>query len=175
MSTVFISGSRNLSRLTSPVSARLQNLIMLQFNIVVGDANGADKAVQHYLYSQHYTSVKVFCAGHVCRNNIGNWEVEHVIVDPKLSGRAFYTQKDKAMADIADYGFVIWDGKSQGAFNNIVTLLTQQKKVLLYFAPKQLFHTLRTVSEIQTIIEQEKQKEEIISIQTPLSLFQPTA
>ncbi|MGH9387438.1 MAG: hypothetical protein ACRD2N_24500 [Vicinamibacterales bacterium] len=48
-STVFVAGSRQISRLPAEVRARLDTVIEKGFQILVGDANGADKAVQRYL------------------------------------------------------------------------------------------------------------------------------
>jgi hypothetical protein len=71
--TVFLSGSRKISRLTDQVRVRLKNMIDQGFYIVVGDANGADKAIQSYFADCEYDKVVVFCAGDVCRNNVGDW------------------------------------------------------------------------------------------------------
>ena len=45
MSTVFIGGSRHVSRLPAQAKERLNNIIGSGFRVVVGDAAGADKAV----------------------------------------------------------------------------------------------------------------------------------
>jgi hypothetical protein len=127
MVTVFLSGSITITRLNSVILVRLQNIMDKQFAIVIGDANGADKALQKHLASSQYPHVTVFCTGNVCRNNLGNWSVKHIAVDANITGRAFYTQKDKAMAQVADYGFVLWDGKSPSSFNNVLAFLAQRK------------------------------------------------
>ena len=49
MTKVFIAGSRQLSRLNADVKRRIETMIEKGFTILVGDANGADKAVQRYL------------------------------------------------------------------------------------------------------------------------------
>jgi len=49
MTKVFIAGSRQLSRLNADVKRRIDTMIDKGFTILVGDANGADKAVQRYL------------------------------------------------------------------------------------------------------------------------------
>lgn len=152
MTTVFISGSRHLTRLNQDIKTRLENVINQHFAVVVGDANGVDKAVQAYLREVGYEAVTVFCSGQTCRNNLGNWPVTKIQVDPKLKGRAFYTVKDKKMAEIADYGFVIWDGKSQGSYNNIVELLEQGKKALVYFAPNKRFSTIKSIADLESLI-----------------------
>lgn len=51
---------------------------------------------------------------------------------PSAKGFEFYAQKDKAMAKDADFGLMVWDGKSKGTLNNMINLLLQEKSVLLY-------------------------------------------
>lgn len=152
MTTVFVSGSRKISRLNKEIRDRLQNVIDQQFSVIVGDANGADKALQKYLAEIHYHNVVVFCSGNSCRNNLGNWSVKQVFVDPKLRGRDFYTQKDKEMASEADYGFVLWDGKSPGSFNNVMELLKRSKKALVYFSPTKEFVLVSKLSDARNLL-----------------------
>ena len=152
MTTVFISGSRKISRLNQEVRDRLKNVLARQFEVIVGDANGADKAVQKYLLDEHYTHVTVFCSGNTCRNNVGNWEVSKVEVAPNIKGRDFYTKKDKEMAKIADYGFVLWDGKGPGSYGNIMELLKRNKKALVYFSPEKSFLTISKLDDAKSLL-----------------------
>ena len=46
MTKVFIGGSRAITRLHPEVAKRLRNIIDGKLMVLVGDANGADKAVQ---------------------------------------------------------------------------------------------------------------------------------
>lgn len=153
MTTVFLSGSRSISRLNGMIRDRMQNMIDQGFKIIVGDANGADKALQGFLAEAAYSKVYVFCAGPVCRNNIGNWKVEQVQVDPKLKGLKFYTQKDKVMAAEADYGFVLWDGKSAGSLQNVFELLKQRKKAVLYLSPEKKFVNLSQFMDVENLLK----------------------
>ena len=57
---VFIGGSRRVSRLDAPVRVRLDKIVEKGLPVIIGDANGADKAVQQYLFSKHYDKVEVF-------------------------------------------------------------------------------------------------------------------
>lgn len=152
MTTVFVSGSRKISRLNMETRNRLKNVVDKQFSILVGDANGADKVFQKYLAEMRYPNVVVFCSGGHCRNNLGNWNVKNISVDSKLKGRDFYTQKDKAMAAEADYGLVLWDGKSPGSFNNIMELVKNRKKALVYFTPDRKFYTLSGLDDAQNLL-----------------------
>ena len=49
MSKVVLGGSRSVSRLSAPVRERVENIVSQGFDVVIGDANGADKALQEYL------------------------------------------------------------------------------------------------------------------------------
>ena len=71
MTTVFLSGSRQLSRLNASIETRISNMIEKGLRIIVGDASGADKAMQTFLSDAKYSNVIVYCAGETCRNNIG--------------------------------------------------------------------------------------------------------
>ena len=148
-----MSGSRKSNQLNELVRSRIKEWLDQRAKFVVGDANGADKAMQGYLADQNYQDVKVYCSGSVCRNNIGDWDVQEVSVDPKLKGRAFYTQKDKEMASIADSGFVLWDGKSIGSINNVHELLKNGKSIVVYLSPKQQFIDVTNSGELEALIQ----------------------
>ena len=152
MTTVFLSGSRALGRLNDEIRKRIQNITEQRFHVVIGDANGADKAMQQYLADLGYDYVTVYCSGTDCRNNVGAWDVKNVPVPPKVKGRDFYAEKDKVMAIDADYGFVLWDGKSAGAIGNVVEMLKQSKKVLVYLSPQRRFVTVSNVHEVQELL-----------------------
>jgi hypothetical protein len=152
MTTVFLSGSRTLGRLNGDVRERLRNIVDQSFHVVIGDANGADKALQKYFADAHYPSVTVYCSGGHCRNNVGAWGTRSIDVDPRLSGRDFYVQKDKSMAEDADYGFVLWDGKSAGALGNVMELLKRRKKALVYLSPTRSFLSVVTADDFRTLL-----------------------
>lgn len=124
-------------------------------HIVIGDANGVDKAVQNFLLLNKYNQVTVYCSGEKCRNNLGNWHIHFVEVAKGIKGRDFFTIKDKAMAKIADYGFALWDGKSQGTLNNINELANQNKKTLLYHSPSQSFITINRINDLHKLAPQQ--------------------
>ena|SRR5258708_21426441 len=148
MSKVFIGGSRKISRLNDQIRARLERMIDAGLHILLGDANGADKAVQIYLKSRHYDLVEIFCAGATCRNNIGHWQVRSILAD-SLKGFDFYAAKDRAMADEASYGFMIWDGESVGTLMNVVRLVRQKKPTIIYVVPTKDFVDLRSPEDFR--------------------------
>jgi hypothetical protein len=51
-SCCFIGGSRKISRLDAEARRRLDRMIEQQLPVVIGDASGADKAVQRYLHAR---------------------------------------------------------------------------------------------------------------------------
>lgn len=152
MTTVFLSGSRKISRINQAIRERLDNMVANKLSIIVGDANGADKAMQGYLAELAYSDVTVFCAGDRCRNNVGEWQTQAVSVSKELKGRDFYAQKDKEMAKLADFGLVLWDGKSAGSITNVLELLKLGKKVVVYYAPEKAFHTVSDIEAAQRLL-----------------------
>ena len=142
MTKVFIGGSRRLSKLNKDVKRRLDNIIEKGFTVVVGDANGVDKAVQQYLASKHHEKVVVFCMAGQCRNNLGKWPTRDITAAPSARGFAYFSTKDRVMVEEADYGLMLWDGKSRGTLTNIVDLVRQGRPVVVYVAPAKAFATL---------------------------------
>ena len=74
---VFIGGSIGISKLNAAIRARLDDFMKRGNAILIGDANGADKAVQTYLATRDYRNVTVFCMEE-CRNNIGAWPTRSI-------------------------------------------------------------------------------------------------
>jgi adenine-specific DNA-methyltransferase len=72
---VFIGGSRRITGLEAEVRRRLDRIVEKGLPVVIGDANGADKAVQRYLNDQQFEKVEVFSADESPRNNAGGWSV----------------------------------------------------------------------------------------------------
>lgn len=146
---VFIAGSRHLPRLNRDVKRRISNIVDRGFTIVVGDANGADKAVQQYLNERGYRSVIVFCTEGNCRNNAGNWPTRAVPVsNPRRKDFEYYRAKDQAMVEEADFGLMLWDGQSRGTLTNIVGLVRRRRPLVVYVAPLKSFYTLRQAKDL---------------------------
>jgi hypothetical protein len=152
MTKVFIAGSRKLSRLNPEVKRRIDNMIEKDFTILVGDANGADKAVQKYLSDRNYRNVIVHCMADNCRNNIGQWPAREITAPKGVRGFSYYAMKDQAMVDDTTYGLMLWDGESKGTLNNVINLLRQDKPVAVYLAPKKTFQNLRSTSDLPELL-----------------------
>lgn len=135
MNTIFIGGSRHVSRLPPEVKKRLDNVVTSGHQVLVGDANGADKAVQKHFFDQHYDKVVVFCSGGTPRNNLGTWPTHPVAAPKNAKGFQFYAAKDREMAREADFGLMIWDGKSPGTVLNVLRLALAGKIAVLFNVP----------------------------------------
>jgi hypothetical protein len=150
---VFIAGSRSMSRLNKDLRRRVDNIVDKGFTVIVGDANGVDKAIQRYLSNRNYSNVLVFCMEGGCRNNVGDWPVRAVTAaDPARRDFGYYSTKDRAMAEEADYGLMLWDGRSRGTLTNIVHLVREGKPVVVYIAPDRSFHTLRRSDHLADMV-----------------------
>jgi len=153
MKKVFFGGSRRLGKLNKAIKERADNIISTGYLALIGDANGADRAMQKYLAEKSYKHVLIFCAGNICRNNIGRWETKFVPVNRAQKDFQYYSIRDKKISDEADYGFMVWDGKSKGTLNNIINIIVERRKlVLVYFCPKRKFFTLKSNSDIAELL-----------------------
>ena len=125
---VFISGSISIDKLPLFALEKIDSIIVKDYRILIGDAKGVDLLVQEYLLKKEYKNIIVYFTGENIRNNAGNWKSNQIIDDSyKRKGRELYTLKDKAMARDADYGLMIWDGKSKGTLGNIKEMKEQNK------------------------------------------------
>jgi hypothetical protein len=152
MTTVFLSGSRKIGRIGDEIRQRIDKMVANDLAVVTGDANGADKAMQGYLAELKYRNVTIYFVGDEPRNNVGRWPTKNIAASERLSGRDFYAQKDLAMAKIADFGFVLWDGKSSGSVQNMVWLLAEGKKAVVYLSPEGRFHNIKTQDELVRLL-----------------------
>jgi len=152
MATVFIGGSRAVSRLNAVLRDKLDDLIARRCTIFVGDANGADKAVQQHFADRGYRHVTVYCMDK-CRNNLGSWPTKQINRPEASRDFAYYAAKDLAMAQDAKCGVMLWDGKSKGTLNNIQNLISSGKKTLVYFGPEKAFHKLSSQEELLRLLD----------------------
>jgi hypothetical protein len=151
VTSVFIGGSRAISKLNNVIREQLDNLITKQCAILIGDANGTDKAVQKYFAEKRYLNVTVFCMDH-CRNNVGGWQTRPIKAPPKAKGFEYYAAKDAAMAQEAQCGLMLWDGESRGTLNNVLNLLGHRKKVLVYLGQYKDFYKLSNENDLDALL-----------------------
>ena len=151
MSSVFIGGSRRISRMNGELARRFDNIIQKQLRVLIGDANGFDRLAQTYLSGHHYPSVVIYCTNGICRNNIGNWPVHVVEYHGRDRGLEFYTAKDDAMLQDADFGLFGWDGKSKGTLRNVQKMAEQGKPSAIYVSTIKKFITVRNPQDVSSL------------------------
>jgi len=151
--TVFIAGSMNIRHLDPMVQERIMNVIAQEYDVVVGDADGVDAAIQRFLLDNGARYAKVYCSGKNPRNNIGDWPVHSITSYHKPGSRAFFTAKDVEMASIADFGLMIWDAKSTGTLSNVIELLARAKNSLVFVDKGKSFHKVVRVEDLEALIE----------------------
>ncbi|MCH7915678.1 MAG: hypothetical protein IH856_22025 [Deltaproteobacteria bacterium] len=152
MSTVFIGGSRRLGRLNDVIRERLDNIVERGLRVVIGDANGSDRAVQAFLSEKKHEDVIVYCMEGTCRNNIGGWPTEEVTASGER-GFDYYALKDAEMARKADCGFLIWDGKSKGTLFNVFRLIDSHKPAVVYFSLSKQCSTIRSRDDLIALLD----------------------
>ena len=68
-----------------------------------------------------------------------------------VRGFQFYKQKDIAMANTADYGFMIWDGESKGTLNNMIDLISRNKPVMVYLINQKKVLTVENTEDLNEL------------------------
>lgn len=131
MEKIFISGSISIKKLPDKAVEKLASIMEKGYEVLIGDAGGVDSRVQEILSNNGYSRVMVYHVGNQPRHNVGNWQTRSIISQNRLKGRALYTLKDQAMAADASYGMMVWDGKSQGTFNNMLEMRRLNKQFLI--------------------------------------------
>ena len=56
------------------------------------------------------------------------------------------------MANAAEYGLMLWDGKSKGTINNVVNLSRRHRLVVVYVAPTRTFETVRSLEDLRGVL-----------------------
>lgn len=147
MSTIFLSGSRSITRLPSAVRGRLDNATHANLPVVVGDANGADKAFQRYLHDVAYDQVSIYCIEGECRNNLSDWPVIAIAAPRAKRDYRYFGAKDEAMAAAADYALMLWDGDSPGTLLNSARMARFGKTAVVFKTGDETFTTIKSLED----------------------------
>lgn len=149
---IFIAGAKAIASIDELPKQKIASICHNGFEILVGDCTGIDSAVQEECLSLMYRNVVVYASNGYVRNNLGKWPVKAVQVPPNMKGFDFYAQKDIAMADDADYGFMIWDGVSRGTLSNLVNLAVRGKSSLVYLHPIKKMVCLKNLDDVNSLV-----------------------
>jgi hypothetical protein len=181
MTTIFISGSREIALIPNEVRVRIDRIIDSGFDIVVGDSDrGVDAAILRYLQSRSYEHVTVYTIHSKPRVKtlLASWRI--CKIEPTSAtktdkagnvrnGRELETEKDRAMGNVADFGLVVWQSTytnrfgnssvSKGSLRNMHQLLSAGRPVVLYKADADIFsedsfscYELRTLSDLRELV-----------------------
>jgi hypothetical protein len=119
--------------------------------MVIGDAKGADLAVQEYLSSRRYDLVEVFTVDETPRHNVGGWPLRRIEPCHKRRDFDYYASKDREMAREATVGFLIWDGESRGTLMNVLRLVALEKTAVVYVEPEKAFSEVCTRDDFERL------------------------
>ena len=147
---IFLGGSRNLAFVPEEVQDRLDSWIHTGAHFLIGDANGADSALQAFLASSGHRQVTVFSSATHTRNNKGSWPEERVDSGLKSNSADRHTVKDREMVKQAGEGLVIWDQKSIGTLANIVDLVRSNKPVVMFDSRQKELWALESRAEFES-------------------------
>ncbi len=149
MKSVFISGSISIKALPSRVIQSIETIESKNFTVLVGDAPGVDAQIQERLAQDGYKNVLVYTVLENPRNYLS--EHFHIVRVPVESGikseRKKQEEKDRSMTEAADYGLVLWDGKSRGSYNNIIRCIQLGKTAKVYLNPENRFLDKEEITE----------------------------
>jgi len=151
MEAVFLGGSRRITRLNERIRSKLDELLKRGLWIFIGDAYGADRAIQRHLADRGYQRVTVYAITGMLRNNLGNWKVRSVDAPKSARGFDLYSVKDTQMANDASCGFMLWDGKSRGTLVNVRALLAHGKPVAVHLGPARRFVSLKSSDDLRKL------------------------
>ncbi len=155
---IVIGGSRAITYLSASVKDLIDTLTKKGYTILVGDANGADKATQKYLYAKGYHNVVVYCMYDLCRNNVGKWPTKRIVTPNKKKDANYFGTKDLHMARESDFGIMIWDGNSKGTFRNVINLLDDNKRVYVYYHPSKRVSLISSTTSLNNLLKDNTSK-----------------
>lgn len=148
MKRVFIGGSRRVSEVDDRLAPRLDAIIEQGLEVVIGDAPGFDLAAQRYLADRAYERVTVYCTNGTCRHNVADWPTRPVPHRNSRKDLAFFTAKDDAMIQDADYGLFAWDARSKGTARNIRRMAELSKASVVYLTTSRQFREVRRPDDL---------------------------
>ena len=152
MTTIFVAGSITIKELDPLIVERLKKIVDKNYCIVVGDANGVDVSVQQALQQLQCKTVTICSSSPKPRNNVGKWPVNVVKTHSRRGTREFYTAKDIQMAEMADYGLMVWDAKSTGTLSNVIELLMRKKKSVVFINQKREFFIVKSTDDLEALV-----------------------
>ncbi len=142
VTTIFLGGSKTIGHLPEDFIDRLDFFISEGNKFIIGDAHGADLAIQNYLHSKGCKNVTVYCSGDKCHFNVGDWKTERVY-DENECPRLY-----DEMVEVSNCAFLIWDGESQETANIIKSLRQRGLPIFIYRTDRDALSVIRRNSKL---------------------------
>ena len=174
---VFVSGTNHIKKdegewaLPTSVTKYLDELMADEVEFLVDDRSDVATAVQDYLKSFKYKSVKVCVAGgkNWTKINLVKWDELHFSVHGW--GSTVYSssiERDFNMAEIADKGVAIWDGNDFNTYANMLCLCALGKPVKLYLISENKWIDVNSIEDIREFKgpNEELSEDEIFEVMT---------
>ena len=164
---IYLAGSRvgvSSGRLPNAVRDRVGTIVRRGMRVVIGDANGADRALQMLLRELGHKDVSVIVGGSGRVRNLADpdWPVERIGASSPLTGRALMTLKDETMGERATHGLMVWsdvyanrfgrESVSSGTLRNVWQLLSAGKPVALFYVPAGSFFDLKSLDDYENLV-----------------------
>ena len=148
---IFISGSAKINTLNDTVERILSKTVNSGHEILIGDCNGVDSLIQSYYAQHNYPKVSVYHVGSQPRNFCTGFTAIQVPTENEASAYRYYQRKDIRMTELADVGFVIWDGISKGTYANIDRMLKAHKAVAVHLITTQKTYALYQIEDLNAL------------------------
>ena len=148
---IFISGSAKINTLNDTVERILSKTVNSGHEILIGDCNGVDSLIQSYYAQHNYPKVSVYHVGSQPRNFCTGFTAIQVPTENEASTYRYYQRKDIRMTELADVGFVIWDGISKGTCANIDRMLKAHKAVAVHLITTQKTYALYQIEDLNAL------------------------
>jgi len=136
MKTIFISGSISFKKIPLIIESAFNKLLKKQYQILVGDANGIDSLVQDFFKKKKWPNVivySIYSQPRVLKSKEFTFKkIEINISLQSKPEREKQIIKDQEMTKDSDISFVIWDGKSNGSYNNILRAIEYNKEIQVF-------------------------------------------
>lgn len=142
-----------MASLPRAAAERIASVLANGHAVVVGDADGADAAVQRRLRDAGASAVTVFCSAGRCRANLGVWPLREFSPPPGARGFQVHAAKDRGMALAADFGLMVWDGRSFGTLLNVLRLCRAGKPCVVIEASPPRTRTFRSMADWDAILQ----------------------
>lgn len=164
---IFISGSRSFNYMTEAIQNSLDLIKKQGFKVLIGDSDkGVDNEILNYFRNPLYEKVNVFSISEKPRVKIEDkWKVNIINPDKSLTPQAKQMEKDRMMAQKADFGLSIFNPitinrfgniqVSSGTLRNTIQMLLNNKPVKFYylFDKSMYFKNLKDINQLEDVLK----------------------